>query len=276
MSRHPVFDPPKAVSETFAAFLAKRAPWATYRLQLNHQFTFRDAERIVPYLADLGISHVYVSPIFRATPGSMHGYDVVDYGMLNPEIGTRQEFDAFVAALHARGLGLIVDFVPNHMGIEGGRNVWWQEVLENGEASPYAGFFDIDWNPIKRELRGKVLLPFLGGQYGAVLERGELKLIFDEGAFRIDYWDTPFPIAPVTYPLILEKIEHRLEGRLDPDSIELLELQSIRTALENLNGGMASGTEAESRETRQREQLLAKYRLQTLADQSPEIREPSM
>lgn len=272
MSRQPAFDPSEAVSQTFAAFRSKPVPRATYRLQLNHQFTFRDAERIVPYLADLGISHVYVSPIFRATPGSMHGYDVVDYGMLNPEIGTRQEFDAFVAALHGRDLGLIVDFVPNHMGIEGGRNAWWQDVLENGEASPYAGFFDIDWNPIKRELRGKVLLPFLGGQYGEVLERGELKLIFEQGAFRIDYWDTPFPIAPVTYPLILKKVEERLGGQVDAGDIELLELLSIRTALENLSGGMATGTEAEIRETRQREQLLAKHRLQTLANQSAEIR----
>ncbi len=271
MSSQSTFDPSKAVSETFAARLERPAPRATYRLQLNHQFTFRDVERVVPYLAGLGISHAYVSPIFRATPGSMHGYDVVDYGMLNPEIGTRDEFDAMVAALHAHGLGLIVDFVPNHMGIEGGRNVWWQDVLENGEVSRYADYFDIDWNPIKRELRGKVLLPFLGGQYGEVLERGELKLVFDQGAFRIDYWDTPFPISPVTYPLILRRIETRLEGLLDPERIELLELQSIRTALENLDNVDDAGTAADARETRYREQLLAKYRLQTLADQSAEI-----
>lgn len=271
MSSQPIFDPSKAVSEAFAARLGRPAPRATYRLQLNHQFTFRDVTQVVPYLANLGISHVYASPIFRATPGSMHGYDVVDYGMLNPEIGTRDEFDAMVAALHAHGLGLIVDFVPNHMGIEGGRNVWWQDVLENGEASRYADYFDIDWSPIKRELRGKVLLPFLGGQYGEVLERGELKLVFHQGAFRIDYWDTPFPISPVTYPLILRKIETRLEGLLDPERIELLELQSIRTALENLDNVDDAGTDADARETRYREQLLAKYRLQTLADQSVKI-----
>lgn len=227
----------------------------------------------MPYLADLGISHVYASPIFRATPGSMHGYDVVDYGTLNPEIGTRHEFDTLVAALHERGMGLILDVVPNHMGIEGGRNIWWQDVLENGEASRYADYFDIDWSPIKRELRGKVLLPFLGGQYGEVLERGELKLLFEDGAFRIDYWDMPFPISPVTYPLILRKVEERLERELDPDGIELLEFQSIRTALENLNGTVMHGLEPDARDARQREQTLAKHRLQTLADGSAAIRE---
>lgn len=273
MSTQHAFDTAKTVSDAFSDRLSEPLPRATYRLQLNYEFTFRDAERIVPYLADLGISHVYVSPIFGAIPGSTHGYDVIDYGKLNPEIGTPENFDAFVAALHARGLGLIVDFVPNHMGIEGGRNVWWQDVLENGEASQYADYFDIDWNPIKRELRGKVLLPFLGGQYGEVLERGELKLVFEGGAFRIDYWDTPFPIAPTTYPLILRKVEERLEGTIDPDSIELLELQSIRIALENLDGTVLADAEPDVRDARQREQTLAKHRLQTLTESSPPIRE---
>src|SRR5699024_10549382 len=131
-----------------------------------------------PYFADLGISHIYASPIFRTAPGSMHGYDVVDYGEIDPEIGTREEFDRFVSELHQHAIGLILDFVPNHMGIEQGANAWWQDVLENGRMSRYASFFDIDWRPLKRELRGKVLLPFLGGQYGEVLERGELALVY--------------------------------------------------------------------------------------------------
>lgn len=272
MSTQLPFDAATAVADAFSDRLSEPLPRATYRLQLNYEFTFRDAERIVPYLADLGISHVYVSPIFGAIPSSTHGYDVIDYGTLNPEIGTPEDFNAFVTALHARDLGLIVDFVPNHMGIEGGRNVWWQDVLENGEVSQYADYFDIDWNPIKRELRGKVLLPFLGGQYGEVLERGELKLVFEDGAFRIDYWETPFPIAPTTYPLILRKVEERLEGRIDPDSIELLELQSIRIALENLERIVLADAKRDARDARQREQTLAKHRLQTLTEGSPPIR----
>jgi (1->4)-alpha-D-glucan 1-alpha-D-glucosylmutase len=152
----------QAVSATIADFLDRPVPRATYRLQLNRTFTFRQAEVIAPYLASLGVSHVYVSPILKAVPGSMHGYDVVDYGTLNPEIGTQGDFDSFVSTLHELGLKLIVDFVPNHMGIENGQNAWWQDVLEHGEQSPFAGYFDIDWSPVKQEIRGKVLLPFLG------------------------------------------------------------------------------------------------------------------
>src|SRR5690606_20305100 len=118
-------------------------PRATYRLQFNHTFTFDDAVRIVPWLARLGVSHLYASPIFTATAGSMHGYDVVDYGEINPEMGGRDAFDRLVATCHEHDLKIIVDFVPNHMGIEGGANAWWQDVLEHGPASPYESFFDI-------------------------------------------------------------------------------------------------------------------------------------
>src|SRR5690606_20313983 len=123
---------------------------ATYRLQFNKEFSFEDATRLVPYLADLGISHLYASPIFKAAPGSMHGYDVVDYGEINPEIGTREELETLVAALRDHDMGLVIDFVPNHMGIEKGANPWWQDVLENGRMSRYADHFDIDWTPSKR------------------------------------------------------------------------------------------------------------------------------
>ncbi|MBA2247406.1 MAG: hypothetical protein H0W23_04695, partial [Chloroflexia bacterium] len=150
---------PIAVAQLVQTFVEERrarpAPNATYRLQFNHQFTFRHAAEIVPYLARLGISHVYASPIFKAAQGSMHGYDVVDYSQLNPEIGTDEEFRAFVEALHAHDLRLILDFVPNHMGIDGGANAWWQDVIENGQLSRYADYFDIDWTPLKRELRDK-------------------------------------------------------------------------------------------------------------------------
>src|ERR1700686_3392162 len=178
---------------------------ATYRLQFHHGFTFRDAEALVPYLARLGISHVYASPLMAARPGSTHGYDIVDHNRLNPEIGTSGEFDALVAALKARGMGLILDIVPNHMGIGGADNAWWLDVLEWGEASPYAAYFDITWDPLREDLKGRVLLPVLGDQYGRVLESGAITLRFapDEGSFSAWYFDHRLPISPGSYPAIL-------------------------------------------------------------------------
>ncbi len=126
-----------------------------------------------------------MSPLLRARPGSLHGYDVVDHGALNPELGTRADFDRLVELLHARGMGLLVDIVPNHMGVLGNDNAWWLDVLENGQASAYAEHFDIDWAVPDPALRGKVLLPILGDQYGIVLERGELRLGFDADARRV-------------------------------------------------------------------------------------------
>ncbi len=271
MAQSTSYDLSRAVSEVMAAFRDRPRPRATYRLQLNHEFTFRQAEAIAPYLASLGVSHVYVSPILKAVPGSMHGYDVVDYGVLNPEIGTQGDFDSFVSTLHGLDLKLIVDFVPNHMGIESGQNAWWQDVLEHGEQSPYAGYFDIDWSPVKQEIRGKVLLPFLGDQYGAVLERGELKLVFENGEFRIHYWEQPLPISPATYPLILRLVDERLEGQIASDDLELLELRSVRTALERLDSLLDAeepATLETQRATWRQEQILAKHRLNALCERS--------
>ena len=170
-------------------------PRATYRLQLNAKFTFRDASVLVPYLAELGISHVYCSPYFRARPGSTHGYDVVDHNAFNPEIGTREEFETFVATLRSHAMGHIVDFVPNHVGV-GPDNEWWMDVLENGRESRYAQFFDIDWSAT-----GKLLIPVLGDTYGAVLERGELQLRHDAqtDTFSVFYHEHRFPIARRDY-----------------------------------------------------------------------------
>src|ERR1700757_5062489 len=141
-------------------------PRATYRVQLNSAFTFKDATAIVPYLAELGISHLYCSPYFRARAGSTHGYDVVDHNSFNPEIGDRADFERFVAELRAHGMGHVLDIVPNHVGIMGSDNVRWMDVLENGQASKYAEFFDIDWAPANPALTGKVLVPVLGDSYG--------------------------------------------------------------------------------------------------------------
>jgi (1->4)-alpha-D-glucan 1-alpha-D-glucosylmutase len=182
-----------------------RVPRATYRLQFNREFTFRDAIALVPYLHELGVSHLYASPFLRARPGSMHGYDVVDHQSLNPEIGTLEELELLFAALRAHDMGLVLDLVPNHMGVQGSDNPWWLDVLENGQASPCAGFFDIDWQAGKEALRGKVLLPVLGDHYGAMLNDGKLRLAFDadRGEFSVHYENHRFPLDPATYRVIL-------------------------------------------------------------------------
>jgi (1->4)-alpha-D-glucan 1-alpha-D-glucosylmutase len=174
-------------------------------LQFSRDFTFRDAERLVPYLHALGVSHIYASPYLKARAGSSHGYDVTDYNALNPEVGSETDFDAMVAALARNGMGQILDIVPNHMGVGGADNVWWLDVLEWGQASPYADFFDICWNAPKPDLRGKVLLPFLGDHYGAVLEAGELVPCFNEreGSFSVWSDEHKFPLAPHTYAMVL-------------------------------------------------------------------------
>lgn len=183
-------------------------PRATYRVQLNAGFTFKDATAIVPYLAELGISHVYCSPYFRARAGSNHGYDVVDHNSFNPEIGDREDFERFVSELRAHGMGHVLDLVPNHVGIMGADNTWWMDVLENGHASMYADFFDIDWSPANPALAGKVLVPVLGEAYGVVLESGELVLRFEPefGSFSVFFHEHRFPLDPRTYPRVLDRV----------------------------------------------------------------------
>ncbi|MBA2288957.1 MAG: malto-oligosyltrehalose synthase, partial [Chloroflexia bacterium] len=247
-------------------------PRATYRLQFNHTFTFDDAITILPWIARLGVSHVYASPIFRATPGSMHGYDVVDFSEISPEIGGREGFDRLVAAARENELGIILDFVPNHMGIENGANSWWQDVLEHGPASPYADYFDIDWTPFTQELHNKVLLPVLGDQYGVVLENGDLKLGYDDGAFTVHYWDTPLPVTPTTYPMVLQPVLDRIHTAVDTDDLDRLELESVITALDRLNDLDAS-EEPGVADARYREQLVTKRRLAALVDRSALVRQ---
>jgi (1->4)-alpha-D-glucan 1-alpha-D-glucosylmutase len=206
-----------------------RIPVATYRLQLNRNFTFAQATEIVPYLSDIGISHCYISPCLKARPGSMHGYDIVDHNSFNPEIGTAEDFDRFVAALHERGMGLILDIVPNHMGIMGSDNAWWLDVLENGQSSIYASFFDIDWQPLKEELHEKVLVPVLHDHYGVVLESGDLKLVFrpERGEFDISYHEHRFPVDPKEYPRVLKHCGVTATESLAEQDPDLLEFQSL-------------------------------------------------
>ena len=183
-------------------------PRATYRIQLNRTFTFRDATAIVPYLAALGISHVYCSPYFKARAGSLHGYDVVDHNSFNPEIGSESDFEQFVSTLRAHGMGHVLDLVPNHVGIMGSDNQWWMDVLENGEASAYADYFDIEWHPANPALSGRVLIPVLADPYGIALERGELQLKFerDTGSLAVFYHEHRLPLDPATYPRVLYRV----------------------------------------------------------------------
>jgi (1->4)-alpha-D-glucan 1-alpha-D-glucosylmutase len=175
-----------------------RIPVATYRLQFNAQFTFADARKIVPYLADLGITDVYASPILRARRGSMHGYDVVDASMLNPELGTEEDFTELCGELDRRNMGLVLDIVPNHMAVSH-ENAWWTSLLENGPQSRFAHYFDIDWRD------DKVLLPILGRPYGEALESKELRLGFDAEGFFFEYYDKRLPLAPQSYHLVLRE-----------------------------------------------------------------------
>ena len=246
-----------------------RRPVSTYRLQLHGGFRFADARGLVPYLAQLGVTECYSSPHFKANPGSLHGYDICDHSALNPELGTEADYDAFCDDLKARGLGHIVDIVPNHMAADPRSNPWWRDVLENGPSSPFGDFFDIDWDPVKPEWKGRVLLPALGDQYGCVLERGELQLRYEDGALHLWYFDMDLPINPRQAPRVLglhlDRLEQEMAG--DPDLREYL---SILTALQNLPPFTEQdmGLVAE----RQREKEVARERLARLVDASPPIR----
>jgi (1->4)-alpha-D-glucan 1-alpha-D-glucosylmutase len=212
-------------------------PRATYRLQFDRGFTFDDAAGLMPYLSALGITHLYSSPWLKARAGTTHGYDVVDHNAINPEIGDERSLDHLSAVLADRGMGHILDFVPNHMVIGRADNAWWLDVLEWGRASPYAESFDIDWTPLKRQLHHKVLVPFLGDHYGKVLEAGELTLRFDadSGSFSIWYHDHRFPIAAGHYgPLIRAALDLAGADPHAPDRPWQRSLAALAKAFETL------------------------------------------
>ena len=193
-------------------------PRATYRLQFHAGFGFKDAAAVAPYLSQIGISHVYASPYLKARPGSTHGYDITDHLALNPELGTEADFDAMVAAFKHAGLGQILDFVPNHMGVGGADNPLWLDVLEWGPQSDHAGWFDIDWDPDRRYLKDKLLVPFLGDQYGVELKGGKLHVKFDEqdGSLAVWAYDShKLPICPLQYDIVLGHDDPELDRLSD-------------------------------------------------------------
>lgn len=184
--------------------MMRRIPSSTYRLQLHKDFTFDDAGSIADYLHDLGISHVYSSPYLQAAPGSMHGYDVVDHRSLNEELGGKPGHERFCQRLSEVGLGQVLDIVPNHMAL-GEQNRYWWDVIENGAASPYASFFDIDWQPQEERLRNKVLVPILADQYGRVLEDGGITVVRNGDRFLVEAAGQTLPVAPNSLPIILAR-----------------------------------------------------------------------
>ena len=245
-------------------------PDATYRWQFNHQFTLRQAAELVAYLHELGVSDCYTSPLLTARPGSLHGYDVIDHTKLNPELGGKEDFIAFASELKTRGMGLILDVVPNHMCIAGAGNRWWEDILENGPASPFAQFLDIDWHPPKANLHNKVLLPTLGEQYGRVLENQDIQLEHRRGNFLVRCYDMRLPLAPKTAVPLLQMIRRKAGEKLDESHLHLLELESIITALEHLPSRTVS--DRAKLKIRWREKEIIKRRLAALTKQSREIR----
>jgi len=238
-------------------------PGSSYRLQFNRSFRFVDAIRLIPYLQRLGITTVYASPILAARAGSTHGYDITDHNRLNPEIGTEEEFYQLLGELQRSGMGLLLDVVPNHMGVGYGTNLWWRNVLENGRASEYANFFDIDWNPLKPELHNKVLLPILGNQYGEELEAGRIVLAYDAQGFRVQYFDKVLPVDPQTIPLIFHTA-----GEFSPPGDAARELLALLAALSELPPHTAPDSSR-----RQREVPYLLRRFTELVQRSSEARE---
>lgn len=247
-----------------------RLPLASYRLQLGGPCGFREAARLLPYLAELGVTECYCSPVLAARPGSAHGYDVCDHSRLNPDLGGPEGFVELAQAAKSRDMGIVVDFVPNHMAADPRSNPWWRSVLENGPSSPFAAYFDIDWDPVKAELKGRLLLPILGDQYGVILEAGQLRLELGPAALVLRYFDHDLPLNPRQLRMVLEYNLAELEQALAPGEPDLTEFQSILFHLEHLP--VYTTTELALVDARRREKEVALGRLTALLARAPLVR----
>jgi (1->4)-alpha-D-glucan 1-alpha-D-glucosylmutase len=212
---------------------AANRPLSTYRIQFHKGFRLEQARELVSYLHDLGISHLYASPFLEARPGSMHGYDIINHEHLNPEIGTEDELRALAHELNRYGMSIVLDIVPNHMGVST-NTPWWRDVLQHGRASRYADFFDIDWHPLKPELHHKLLLPVLGDQYGEELEQGRFQIRNKDGEVVVQYYDHDFPLDPQTLPLIFESLGPLPERSNGNSSSDLRKLAEILDELRSM------------------------------------------
>src|SRR3954471_11886559 len=246
--------------DRLAARDLRHRPLVSYRLQFSSRFRFSDALQLVDYFSALGVSHLYSSPLFKARAGSTHGYDITDHNRLNPEIGSEEEFRKWTDALRERNMGLVLDIVPNHVGISE-HNPWWQDVLANGRSSRYADYFDIDWCPLKPELENKLLLPVLGLQYGEELESGRIRLGFDT-EFFVSYYDKRFPVDLRSVYSILEPALAKVRAGA-PEVSEIKEIESWMAAIRELPPH--STTDPEYAQQRRREVPILKHRLALIA-----------
>lgn len=241
---------------------------ATYRLQLHGGFPLARARDLAPYLHRLGVSHIHASPVLRSRTGSLHGYDVVDPGILDPELGDEAALDGLVTALREHGMGLVLDLVPNHMAASP-ENWRWEDVLAHGPASPYARWFDIEWRAAEPGLHQRVLIPILGEPRSAVLERGELRLTLTDGDLRLRYWEHRFPLDPATMPLVLEPALAACERDLGPDHPGTAELRAVLDLLERIPRRTARAAAGARRRRLAGEAL---RRLRKLCALTPEVR----
>lgn len=242
-----------------------RIPVSTYRIQFRKEYNFAAATAIVPYLAALGISDLYASPIFKARAGSSHGYDVVDPTQLNPELGTQADFDALTSAIQQQQMGWLQDIVPNHMAYDS-QNSWLMDVLENGFESDSFDYFDIDWNHVYENIRERVLAPLLGDFYGNCLERGEIQLAYDETGLSVNYYSLKLPVRIESYARFITQNLGQLTkslGRRHPDFVKLL---GILYLIKNIS------TEAKGRE-RYDQSAFVKGLLWELYEQNDAVKE---
>ncbi len=256
-------------SERLDLLPLRRIPLSCYRLQFNSGFTFRDASNILDYLVHLGITDVYCSPLLQSRSGSGHGYDATDPTRIDSDLGSEQQFETFQADLKQRDLGLLLDIVPNHMAASA-ENPWWMDLLENGPASAYSSYFDVDWHPPSRMLDNKILLPVLGSVYGDALKNQDLELIFRDGSFYVKNFDSLFPLAPKSYPLILTHRQHVLEQTLRPNSQAFQEYLGIIATLSAVLSRESLPIEEAGRRRLQVEAV--KERLRKLYEDQPEFK----
>src|SRR5438045_4007942 len=247
--------------------LASHVPSSTYRIQLNQGFRFSDALRILDYLHDLGVSDVYLSPVLASRKGSNHGYDVIDPTRIDPDLGSEEEFARLQTELQNRGMGLLLDIVPNHMAASA-ENPWWMDVLENGSQSAFAAFFDVDWNSYAPGLQGRILLPILGRPFGEALDNGELKVVYNDGRFFIQYFESLFPLSPRSYYTVLNYRLDALKSALG-DNGAYHEYSGILAATLELARGDRRAAETGA-ERRMRFES-ARDRLRSLVSSSPEV-----
>jgi (1->4)-alpha-D-glucan 1-alpha-D-glucosylmutase len=246
----------------------RNVPLATYRLQFNTNFRFRDAVAMLDYLRELGVSHVYASPVFTSRHGSGHGYDVTDPTKIDPDLGGEEEFAALQAAIEERNMGLLLDIVPNHMAASS-ENRWWMDVLEYGPDSSFASYFDINWRTPSRILENKLLLPFLAKPFGEVLDNGDLRIQYEDGRFFLRYQEQTFPIALGSYAEILRYRERDLHEAVEAGSATEQEWQGIAAAAESI--ALDRGLSAQAATERRTKGDALRERLRQLLATSQEI-----